>query len=153
VKTHPMERMGAGFLLLIAAGVTILISAMLPWGQLSQPAVTFTALQMHLYTPFAFDIITGLTLIGFALARTMWAGFVGISAAFVAAITVLMIDGNIYVGLHAVAPTLALGEVTHVTGFGVAVLFAGGLMAGFAGAVTAIQTAPEVITSPRQHQS
>lgn len=145
-----MERMGAGFLLLIAAGLTVLISAVLPWAQLDQPAVTYTALQMHLYTPFVFAVLTGLTLIGFALARTMWAAFVGIAAAFAAAITVLMIDGDIYVGLHTVAPSLALGEVVHVTGFGVAVLFAGGLMAGLAGAVTAIQTAPEVITSPRR---
>lgn len=139
-------KLRAGHLILIAAGVTWLAGAVLPWAQVAGFSATYSALQLHMYTGFVVATTAGASLVVVGASARWWAGFVGLGAAFASAICVLAIHADAYIALRVVAPTLALGEVTHVTGYGVAVLFAGGLLAGAGGMVTAVQTAPKVVT-------
>ncbi len=139
-----MKRWLAGYLMIVAAGVSLLIAAALPWAQVGDPPMAFNALQLHLYEPLAFVVVTGTCLIAFGAARTMWSALAGLVGAFAAGMTIVMVHGAIYVGLHAAAPALALGETVHVTGYGVAVMFAAGMLAGAGGFVTAVQAAPKV---------
>lgn len=143
------KRWYAGYLMCIAAGVTVLMATAMPWAQLESPAVSYDAVQLQLYKPLAFALVTGVALIAFGLMRTMWAAFVALGAAFMATIVSLMIHEDVYVGLSLVQPNLALGQAPHVTGFGVAVMFAAGMLAGAAGLVIAVQAAPPAITSER----
>jgi hypothetical protein len=138
-----------GYLMCIAAGVTMLVAAFMPWAQLDAPPATYTAFEMRMWEPLAFTVLTGAALVIFGALRTMWSAFVAMGGAFAATITTLMIHENVYVGLRVVQPGLALGQTTHVTGFGVAALFAAGMLAGAAGLITAVQAAPVAVTSER----
>lgn len=146
-----MERQGAGFLLLIAAAITMLIGAVVPWAQLAEPPVTFSALQMHLYAPFVVAVATALLLIGLALARSLWAAFAGLISTVTMGIVALTIHSDVYAGLRIAAPLLHYGDASHTTGFGVAVMFVAGLMAGAGGFITVVQVQPSVTTSPGVH--
>lgn len=139
-----MKRWLAGYLMIIAAGVSLLIAAALPWAQVGEPALLFSAFQLHLYEPLIVVVATGVFLIAFGATRTMWAALAGLVGAFAAGMTIVMIHGAIYVGLHVAAPSLTLGETVHVTGYGVAVMFAAGMLAGVGGLITAVQAAPKV---------
>ncbi len=139
-----MKRWLAGYLMIMAAGASLLIATLLPWAQVGEAPKVFYALQLHLYEPLVMAVVTGACLIAFGAMRTMWAALAGLVGAFAAGMTIVMIHGAIYVGLHVAAPALALGETTHVTGYGVAVMFAAGVLAGTGGLVTAVQAAPKV---------
>jgi Cu+-exporting ATPase len=144
------KRWGAGYLMVFAAGVVMLIGAMMPWGMVDPFRVEFWAPQMHMYLPLGLTIATGVTLIAVSLRRTLWAGLAGLISAFVATLIVLMIHGDAYVGLLAAAPHLALGEILNVTGYGPMVIWVGGFLGGLAGPVTFLQTSPRVVTSRAQ---
>jgi hypothetical protein len=143
-----MERWRAGFLILVASGITFVVAAAVPWAQLEAPREVFYAWELHMFFPLAFCLGLGATVLTFAFRRSVWAGMVGICAALGAGLTVLMIHGNLYAGLVIAAPLLRLGETPHVAGYGVGVLFAAGMLAGLGGLITAVQTAPKVVTTP-----
>jgi hypothetical protein len=143
------KRWNAGYLMCVASGLTMIIAAAMPWAQLDSPPVTYNALQLQLYKPLTFALVTGVALVVFGLMRTMWSAFVALLGAFMATITSLMIHEDVYAGLQVVRPGIALGQAAHVTGFGVAALFAAGMLAGAAGLITAVQAAPVAITSER----
>jgi Cu+-exporting ATPase len=140
------KRFGAGYLMVLTAGVLMLIGAMMPWGMVDVYRLEFWAPQMNMYFPLGLTIATGITLIVVGLRRTMWAGLAGLASAFVATLIVLMVHGNAYVGLLAAAPHLALGEIVNVNGYGPMVIWVGGFLAGLAGPVIFLETSPAVVT-------
>jgi P-type Cu+ transporter len=140
------KRWGAGYTMVFAAGVLMLIGAMMPWGMVDQYRLEYWAPQMRMYLPLGLTVVTGITLIAMSLRRTLWAGLAGLLSAFVATLIVLMIHGEVYVGLLAAAPHLALGEIVNVNGYGPMVIWIGGFLGGLAGPVTFLQTSPKVIT-------
>jgi Cu+-exporting ATPase len=144
------KRFGAGYLMVFAAGVVMLIGAMMPWGMVDSYRVEFWAPQMNMYPALGLTIVTGIALIVASLRRTLWAGLAGLASAFVATLIVLMIHGDAYVGLLAAAPHLALGEIVNVTGYGPMVIWIGGFLGGLAGPVTFLQTSPKVVTRRAQ---
>lgn len=146
-----MKRQEAGFLLLLAAGITMLIGAFVPWAQLEHPPATFDALRMQMYGPFTVAIVTGLLIVGFALARTMWAALVGLGATFVAMLLILTLHADVYSGINVAVPGITYDSASHLTGFGVAVFFAAALLAGAGAMITVVQTSPKVVTSPTKH--
>lgn len=140
-----MRQWLAGYMLLIAAGIAILVSVFLPWGTLESPASNFYAIELGLWGPAVTAAVTGVVLIAFGAMRTMWAGLVGLVAVFVVTILLLSIHSEMYQAIQGVVPGIALGETTHVTGYGFSVLFVAGALAGFAGITIAVQTAPKVV--------
>ncbi len=136
-------RWGAGFLILIAAGFTVFAATLAPWAQVSSAQRSFDALQLRLYEPLVIALVTGAALLAAGFGRSLWGSFVGLAAAFSCAMVALMIHSGVFQGLLAAAPTLAVGGDPHVTGVGVDMFFAAGLLAGAGAVIAFLQTAPE----------
>lgn len=140
-----MARWRAGDVLCLAAGISLIGAAFLPWAQAGDPPVTLGALSMRLYGPFGFSIALGVILMVFAARHTLWAALVAFAGSFAVAMTVLAIHADVYGGLAAAGVRLG-ADSAHVTGYGVSALFAAGLLAGLGGVVVAIESEAPVTT-------
>ena len=140
------RRWEAGYLMLIAAGITLLAGILFPWARVDSAGRDFYAMQLRLYTPLVTTIVLGLALIAAGFTRNLWAALVGLVAAFGATLVVLMIHTDVYTGLAAAAPLLAVADAAHVTGMGIDIIWAAGLLAGVGGFITFLQAAPKVVT-------
>lgn len=127
----------AGDLMSVAAGVTLMVCAFLPWADVEGDQ--FSGLAMRMYRPFGFALLAGALLVAFGLARTPWAGVAGLAVSFASAVVVLWIRSGVHGGLVEVVgvPAAAIGP--NVGGYGEYALFAAGALAGAAGVVTVIQ--------------
>jgi hypothetical protein len=138
-----MRRWKAGSLILIAAGFVVLAAIFAPWAYVGSVQRGFGALELRLYEPLVLATVVGGGLIAAGLSRSLWGSFVGLVGAFGCAMVALFIHTYIFQGLLAAAPYLAVGSDPHVTGIGVDMFFAAGLVAGAGGVVAFLQTAPE----------
>lgn len=138
-----MRSWKAGFLILIAAGFTVFAATLAPWASVASAQRTFTAFQLRLWEPLVLAILVGAALLAAGFGRSLWGSFVGLVAAFGCAMVALIIHTGVYQGLLAAAPYLTVGSDPHVTGVGVDMFFAAGLLAGAGAVVAFLQTAPE----------
>lgn len=139
-----MRQWLAGDLTALAAGITFLIAAVLPWAQPN--SITFlSAWSLQLWGPLAVIVVCGLLLVAASATRSLATAFLGIVIPFVATITVLSVHDGLYYGLARLGYG-ASGDAAHVLGYGVSVMLFAGLLSGAGGFVTFVQRQPKVAT-------
>jgi hypothetical protein len=133
----------AGWAILIASGMTAFAALFAPWAYVSAVQRSFSAWQLGMWEPLVVGAAASAALLASGFGRRLWGAFVGLVAAWACAMVALMIHGYVFQGLLAAAPHLAVGADPHVTGVGVDLFFAAGLLAGAGAAVAFLQSAPD----------
>jgi cytochrome bd-type quinol oxidase subunit 2 len=145
-RSGRLKMMRAGHVLCIAAGIVFGIGAVLPWAQLFTPDRSFTAWQLGLYGPLAVVSVVAVALVVSGGMQHGWAAFVAISATLAGILVELAVHLDPYQALTRLGFDVG-GDIGHVGGFGLTVLFAGAALAMVAAVTTAIEMEPKVVVS------